>query len=352
MLSFLKKGAAVVFKVATTPVTTKSPHKESLGKIIQGFLPSKNAPEKHFDLQIQDHNYKAGIELPASTRIPGHQDEVTVKVPNYKIPVQSLQKFAAWQEQDKEGDIEETKSSIAQSMLDPSRAARELLKSHEADSNFQKLKELDAILKKTGGKLTVESKPGSYKQRLNIEIDVSNKSLEDIENEVNNALKALGIRDSKLVKSSALRLYKSSLDPKVTSADIHPKDTTSKEEPESDKISSASPSAPTKDASESIERFDPESEIVSNRFSLTNPKDMPYTRSPLQSSQMLQQLQNQILMQSSPPPSQHFSIPSSIQAAVDGIAQDLSNTISDAPSNTTGATSKGKSSSSQGKVHR
>ena len=214
MLSFFKKGAGVVFKVATTPVTTNLPHKESLGKIVQGLLPSKNAPEKHFDLQVQDHTHKAGLELPAVTRIPGHQHEVTVRVPSYKIPFQSLQNLQHGKNKIKEGDIEETKSNIAQSILDPSSTVKKLIKSHDADSHFNTLKKLDEMLKQTGGKLTVESKTGSYKQRLNIELDVSGKSLEEIENEINRALKTLGIHDSKLVKTSALRLYKSSTDPK------------------------------------------------------------------------------------------------------------------------------------------
>ncbi|QGR02350.1 hypothetical protein EDL81_01490 [Ehrlichia ruminantium] len=368
MLSLLKKGVEVVVKVAITPATTKLPHKESLGKIIQGALPGKGPKEKYFDLQVQDPNYKAGIELPAETRVEGNQNEVTFKLPYYKLDPQSLQKFAAWQEQDKEGNVEETKQSLAQSLLEPSKKFKELEASYSADSKFNILKKLDEELQKTGGKLTVESKLGSYRQRLNIEIDTSGKSLQEIEGEVKHALSMLGIRDSKLVKTSAARLYKSSTDPKVTSLDINTKDPTpnTQEALDSEKISSGS--TPENEGYEKIssvntntnqssttEHAQNPDKVESNNFSLTNPTHMPYRRSPLQSSSMLQQLQGQMLMQSSPSTSSPAPMPPNVRQSVEKIAAALSDTLSHEAQGSnisTTTNSKGKPSSSQGKVHR
>ena len=82
---------------------------------------------------------------------------------------------------------------------------------------------------------------------------------------------------------------------------------------------------------------------------------MPYTSNPLHSSQVLQHLQSQLLMQGSPAQSSpHFSIPTDIKADVESIAQDLSRTISNNTQDSAiGTSSKGKlSGSSQGKVHR
>ena len=227
MFSFLKKGATIVIKqaakVAITPTTSELPHQQSVGKMIKNIFPTKNQ-EKHFDLKMHDRTYnKLGIELPSSTRAPGHQDEVALRVPSYKLPLQTLQKFATWQEQGKEGDVEETKSGIAASILNPLSTAKEAIARKTTDKHFDRLKELDKTLQDIGGKIIVESTRGSYQQNLTIEIDVSGKSPEAIREQVRLVLHGLEIQDEQLVKTFSERLYKASTDSKVTTADIQEK---------------------------------------------------------------------------------------------------------------------------------
>lgn len=367
MLAFLKKGADVFIKAAITPTTSKLPHQESVGKylggMIKSIIPGQQTPaEKNFDLKMHNRTYKLGIELPASTRIAGHESEVAMKVPSYKLPYQAIQKFAAWQEQDKQGDVEETRKDALASFISPLSAARELFKSKTADQHFEQLKALDNQLKKLGGKVTVDSTQGRYKQGLTIELDVSGKSIELIAEDVKLVLESLGIRDKKLVQTFSQRLYKSCTDPKMSSADIQDKKTN----PNTDSIESSGTEedvlSPTQEqdndiVSSSQAQSDEVQQttspnIESSDFSLTNPKDIPYPKHPLQSSQMLQQLQNQILMQQKPEKIPSQSIPTIIQQEVNGIAEDLSQGLSEDPiQSTTNNMNRQLTNPNSGKTH-
>ena len=344
MLGFLKKGASVIIKAAVTPTTSKLPHQESVGKHLEGILKSvvpgqKSSREKNFDLKMHDRTYKLGVELPGRTRIAGHETEVACKVPSYKLPYQALQKFAAWQEQNKEGEVEETSKSTLASLITPVATTRGLINSRTADLYFQKLKELDSQLKTIGGKVILNSTAGSYKQGLTVELDVSGKSKEQIEKEVKIVLQSLKITDSKLAKTFAQRLYKTHTDPKVSSADIQDKktNTDSKDTTDDKDVVSSAPAQNSDVVSQKEEQCNdilysaPEQNAMSNSdFSLTNPRNMPYnTRGPLQSSEMLQKLQQQILMQQRPEPLFPHPISPSMQQAVEEIAKCLPDNINE-----------------------
>ncbi|ABD45044.1 hypothetical protein ECH_0825 [Ehrlichia chaffeensis str. Arkansas] len=378
MLTFLKKGANVVIKAAITPTTSKLPHQESVGKYLGGMLKSiipgqKDPAEKHFDLRMHNRTHKLGVELPARTRIDGHEQEVALKVPSYKLPYQTLQKFAAWQEQDKEGEVEETKKDTLTSLINPVSATQEFIRSNTADKYFEKLKALDQQLKEIGGKVTVNSTPGRYKQGLTIELDVSNKSRIAIEKDVRLVLEGLGINDEELVKTFTKRLYKSSTDKKMSSADIHTEktssntdskdnsnnqdhdivspakrhgsDTVSAVQRQGDDILSSSQEQSSKTGSPTNSTG-----ISNSDFSLTNPQNMPYSRTPMQSSQMLQQLQNQILMQQKPERIFSQAMPTVMQQEIDEIAEDLCQGLNEGP--TQGNSNNiGKHFSNPGKVH-
>ncbi|CEI84657.1 Uncharacterized protein ehr_00022 [Ehrlichia minasensis] len=363
MLGFLKKGASVIIKAAVTPTTSKLPHQESVGKHLEGMLKSvvpgqKSPREKNFDLKMHDRTYKLGIELPGRTRVAGHETDVAFKIPSYKLPYQALQKFAVWQEQDKEGEVEETRKGALASLLTPIATTRGLISSKIADQYFQKLKELDSQLKPIGGKVILDSTAGSYKHGLTIELDVSGKSREQIEKEVKIVLQSLGITDSKLAKTFSQRLYKVSTDPKVSSADIQDTkshtDTDNKGKTDNKDIVSSSPtqnsdivsSAPAQNSDVVSSGHDPNA-MPNSDFSLTNPRNMPYnTRGPSHSSEMLQKLQQQILMQQKPEPlvPQHMS--PSMQQAIEEIAEGLQSNINDEPTQSSptnpGITNTGK----------
>ncbi|KJV65870.1 MULTISPECIES: hypothetical protein [Ehrlichia] len=333
MLAFLKKGADVFIKAAITPTTSKLPHQESVGKylggMIKSIIPGQQTPaERNFDLKMHNRTYKLGVELPGSTRTAGHESEVAIKIPSYKLPYQAIQKFAAWQEQDKQGDVEETRKDTSASLITPLSTAKELFKRKIADQHFEQLKALDNQLSKLGGKVTVDSTPGRYKQGLTIELDVSGKSIEDIEKDTKLVLESLGIYDRKLVKTFSQRLYKSCTDPKMSSADIQDKKTKHNTDSIEGSCTEEDVLSPTQEQSnEGQQTTNPK--IQSSDFSLTNPKDMPYPKHPLQSSQMLQQLQNQILMQQKSDKMSLQSIPTTVQKEINGIVKDLSQGLSE-----------------------
>ena len=349
MLAFLKKGADVFIKAAITPTTSKLPHQESAGKyigsIIKSIIPNQQASiEKNFDLKMHNRTYKLGVELPTSTRVAGHETETVLKIPSYKLSYQAIQKFAAWQEQDKQGNIEETKKNTLMSLIAPLSAAKELAKSETANKDFEQLKILDNHLKKSGGKIIVDSTPGRYKQGLTIEVNVSGKSIDLIEQEVKYILKSLGIHDEKLAKSFSKRLYKSCTDPKMSSADIQDKknnhNTNKAEDLYTDRSQDPSPltqkqnndtASPLQEqqSREVRQATNPSIDILNSNFSLTNPKDMPYPKHPLQNSQMLQQLQSQILMQQKPEKMPSQPIPTATQQQAKEIGEGLLQGISE-----------------------
>ncbi|WDM85630.1 hypothetical protein K6025_02135 [Ehrlichia sp. JZT12] len=328
MFSFLKKGATIVIKqaakVAITPTTSNLPHEPSVGKMIKNLFPTKSR-EKHFDLKMHNRTYnKLGIELPSSTRAPGHQDEVALRVPSYKIPFQTIQKFATWQEQGKEGDVEETKSGIAESILNPLSAAEEAINSKSTDKHFLQLKELDKKLEEIGGKIIVESTQGSYKQNLTIEIDVSDKSLQEIQEQVRLVLHGLDIHDEKLIQTFSERLYKSSNNQKVTSADIeekkHDKPNTDTQEKTKHHAQGESVVAPSQE-------HEADHDILSSDFSLTNPCSMPYAKSSVQSADALLEQQHQTLMQQKSDHKVLNSISPEVQKTIEQIAEDLQDEV-------------------------
>ena len=350
MFSFLKKGATVVIrqvaKVAITPTTSELPHQPSIGKMVSNILPNR-PKEKLFDLKMHDRTYKKlGIELPSSTRAPGHQDEVSLRVPSYKLPLETLQKFATWQEQGKEGDVEETKIGVAESILKPLSTAEEKLNRKHTDKYFNQLKELDKKLQKMGGKIIVESTQGSYTQSLTIEIDVSGKSPEEIQEQVRFVLNGLDIHDEKLVKTFSERLYKSSIDPKVTSADIQEKKNTKTSTNKQEKVEPKPESEPP------VESHDGKDDsILSSDFSLTNPCSMPYSRTPAQSADMLLEQQSKTLMQQKPEPRSN-TISDEVQREIDQIAQGLSQDVQiDDQDQGQGMGSNKRAQTTTGKVH-
>ena len=365
MFGLLKKGASVIIKAAVTPTTSKLPHQESVGKHLEGMLKSivpgqKSSREKNFDLKMHDRTYKLGVELPGRTRVAGHETEVALKVPSYKLPYQALQKFAAWQEQNKEGEVDETRKDALASLITPVAATRELIASKTADQYFQKLKELDSQLKIICGKVTLDSTAGSYKQGLTVELDVSGKSKEQIEQEVKIVLQSLGITDSKLAKTFAQRLYKTSTDPKVSSADIQDKktNTDSKDTTDDKDVVSSAPAqnsdvvSPKKEQRSDLYPAPESSTMSDSDFSLTNPRNMPYnTRGPLQSSEMLQKLQQQILMQHRPEPLFPQPMSPSMQQAVEEIARDLPTNINEEEHMQGNSTNTGIPIHNTGKAH-
>ncbi|AHX04640.1 hypothetical protein [Ehrlichia japonica] len=369
MLTFLKKGADVFIKAAITPTTSKLPHQESVGKylggIIKSIIPNQQTPaEKNFDLKMHNRTYKLGVELPGSTRTAGHETEVAMKIPSYKLPYQAIQKFAAWQEQDKQGNVEETQKGTLTSLITPLSAAKELVKSKTAGQYFEQLKALDNQLSKSGGKVIVDSTPGRYKQGVTIELDVSGKSIELIEKDVAFVLQSLDIHDSKLVQTFSKRLYKSCTDPKMSSADIQDKKTNhNTDSTESSPINqrqdvlSANQEQDNDIVSSDQEQNHKASQttkldISSRDFSLTNPKDMPYPKHPLQNSQMLQQLQSQILMQQKPEKMPTQPISATTRQEVAEIAENLSQGLSeDQIENSSSKTNRQLTNSNPGKAH-
>ncbi|MGN7619078.1 MAG: hypothetical protein ACTJLM_04270 [Ehrlichia sp.] len=348
MFAFLKKGATVVIKqaakVAMTPTTTELPHQRSIGKMISSVLPN-TSQEKNFDLDMHNRTYKLGIELPGSTRLSGHQNEVALKVPSYKLPLETLQKFAAWQEQGKEGDVEETKSGIAESLLNPSSAAKESINRKAADKHFDQLKELDTKLESIGGKVIVESTKGSYKNSLTVEIDVSDKSPEDIREQVRLVLHSLDIKDEKLVKTFSERLYKSSMNTNVTSPDqdiIQKKRST----PNADRKKQAAHASPDQSTMD-----DTSDTISSHDFSLTDPGRMPYTKSSVQNPDMLLEQQRQLLTRKTNESKFQQHVTHGLQKELEEIAGGLSQDITAQTDDQTQCNVGSKKTQSKGKIH-
>ncbi|GHM57886.1 MAG: hypothetical protein sL5_00600 [Candidatus Mesenet longicola] len=160
-------------------------------------------PDVYFDVKENKTTSKDyGIRFDPIMKKKGHDEDIRVKTPKYKLPQKSMQQFEAWLESSEED--RKNKNFIPKSS-----DKKEL--SADEKKVYDQLIELHKFLKERNGTVKVEG------GALVIRIDVTNKTLEEIEEQVEHCCNALDMpRDTKMIKTIARRLYKKTQDREIS----------------------------------------------------------------------------------------------------------------------------------------
>ncbi|WP_339047064.1 hypothetical protein [Candidatus Mesenet endosymbiont of Phosphuga atrata] len=160
-------------------------------------------PDVYFDVKENKTTSKDyGIRFDPIMKKKGHDEDIRVKVPKYKLPQKSMQQFEAWLESSEED--KESKN------FTPKSSDNKKLSAGEQEA-YNKLIELYKFLKENNGTVKVEG------GTLVIRIDIANKTLEEIKEQVEHCYNALGMpRDTKMIKTIADRLYEKTQDREIS----------------------------------------------------------------------------------------------------------------------------------------
>ncbi|XGA08136.1 MAG: hypothetical protein U0X86_000301 [Wolbachia endosymbiont of Xenopsylla cheopis] len=161
-------------------------------------------PDVYFDVkENKTTNKDYGIRFDPIMKKKGHDEDVRMKVPKYKLLQRSMQQFEAWLESSEED--RKNKNFIPKSS-----DKKEL--SADEKKVYDQLIELHKFLKERNGTVKVEG------GALIIRIDVTNKTLEEIEEQIVHCCTSLGMpHDTKMIKTIANRLYKKTQDREISS---------------------------------------------------------------------------------------------------------------------------------------
>ncbi len=192
------KGAITSVLKRSKYLLTSSPF-EIWKKDIRPKIPLGN-PDVTFDLkEHKSTEQDYGVSFSSITKKKGHEKDVIIGVPEYKLHDRSTKQFEAW--------LESSEDDKKNENFIPASSDKKKLSNDEQEAYDNLIKLYELLKEKNGSIKIVPVSPGSLKNKIVIEIDVSNKTFEQIEDEMKQYFEWLGLSDSEMVETAAKRLY-------------------------------------------------------------------------------------------------------------------------------------------------
>ncbi|KJV68664.1 hypothetical protein [Candidatus Neoehrlichia procyonis] len=196
--SVLNATGAVIGSLGT-PIYSKKNIATVVNYIRQVLPEPLKSYNKYFDVQILSSLHKRGFAQNQATF--QNKDVISFKIPEHALSNQGVQLFATILQSDTKKATRAPYESF-----DPLYAALERIDDKTTRDDCSKLLQIKTILENKGGSIDVEQN-GTYKQHITMYINVAGKTEKNIEDELSQIFAILRIKDKKLVKSVAKRLY-------------------------------------------------------------------------------------------------------------------------------------------------